>query len=237
MALIEGRAYDTANAQATMSVPARARAGDEMVHALATIHSVDLASVGLTRLARDEPYVLRQLRTWGDQLGAGTIYRGELLTLRDQLSSAFPGERQRRLLHGDFKIGNCLLDRDGTLRAVIDWELASLGDPRADLGWLVASWSEAGETAVRIVPPVGREPGFASRQELLDSYQLAMGAYAAIDELAYFEAFSEWKWACIDVGIHRRFSRPDHQSGTALDLDIVLGEIEARIDRAAELLR
>jgi aminoglycoside phosphotransferase (APT) family kinase protein len=237
MTLVEGRAYDTAAAQATLGVPARARASDELARALATIHSVDLTSVGLTGLARDEPYVLRQLRTWGDQLTPGTIRHDELLTLRDHLSSAFPGETQRRLLHGDFKIGNCLLDGDGTLRTVIDWELASLGDPRADLGWLLASWSGVGETAVRIVPPPGRERGFASRGELLDSYQQAIGAEAGIDELGYFEAFSEWKWACIDVGIHRRFSRPDHQSDTALDLDVVLGEIEARIERAAELLR
>ena len=169
--------------------------------------------------------------------GPGTIRHDELLTLRDHLSSAFPGETQRRLLHGDFKIGNCLLDGDGPFARSSTGNWLRRAIPAPTSAGCSPSWSGVGETAVRIVPPPGRERRFASREELFDSYQQATGADAGIDELGYFEAFSEWKWACIDVGIHRRFSRPDHQSDTALDLDVVLGEIEARIERAAELLR
>ncbi|WP_103381337.1 phosphotransferase family protein [Pseudonocardia dioxanivorans] len=236
MALVEGAAYDTADALHRIAEPERRRVGVDLARALVEVHRVDVDAVGLSRLRRPEPFVLRQLRRWGGLVTPADVVRHPRLeSVAQALRDAFPGEPTVALLHGDFKIGNCLLAPDGGLRAVVDWELASTGDPRADLGWFLASWSVPGSVGARIVPPPGRVPGYTARDELVAAYERA-APLGGIDDLEYFEAFAEWKWACIDAGIHRRFSRPGHESATRLDLDVVLDEMTDRLARADALL-
>jgi aminoglycoside phosphotransferase (APT) family kinase protein len=236
MSFVEGAAYDSLDALESIPRTDRARVGSGLAQSLAAIHRVDVGAAGLTSLLRDEPFVLRQLRRWRGLLSADDVDRHpRLSTVATALERQFPGEPQVALLHGDFKIGNCLLGHDGRLRAVVDWELASTGDPRADLGWFLASWSALEEVGTRIIPPPGRVAGYSDRDDLTGAY--ADSSDMPLDDLTYFEAFAEWKWACIDAGIHRRFSRAEYESATRLDLDVVLAEMTDRLARADELLR
>ncbi|GEL26771.1 acyl-CoA dehydrogenase [Pseudonocardia sulfidoxydans NBRC 16205] len=235
MSFAQGAALDSTDALRAVAPGDRATIGTKLARALADIHRVGVEAAGLASLLRAEPFVLRQLRRWRGLLTEQDVAEHPgLESVARSLEQRFPGEPRVALLHGDFKIGNCLLTADGQLRAVVDWELASTGDPRADLGWFLASWSAPGESGTRIVPPPGRVPGYCGRDDLIEAY--AGRADAPLDGLTYFEAFAQWKWACIDAGIRRRFSRPGHVSATRLDLDVVGAELTARLARAGELL-
>jgi aminoglycoside phosphotransferase (APT) family kinase protein len=140
---VNGRAYDTPAAVAALDMEARFHASREMARAVAVIHRVELAQTGIGDMSPSTPFTSRQLRRWREQLTPDDVSRDPLLaTVHDQLQSSAPEQTRRGLLHGDFKIGNCMLDESGSLVAVLDWELSSTGDPRADVGWLLASWSE-----------------------------------------------------------------------------------------------
>lgn len=206
-----------------------------MVAALIRIHAVDLAAAGLESLSKGEDYVGRQLRRWQRQLGEhGMAMHPLLRSVADRLTAAMPPQQATTLVHGDFKVGNVILGAGGTVRAVLDWELATLGDPVADLGWLLASWSEPREQVVRIVAPPSQAGGFGVRTELVAAYQAS--SPLDVSDLPYYVALSEWKWAAIDVGVYDRFA--SGQMGDAsLDQQVVFAEIESRLSHADELLR
>jgi aminoglycoside phosphotransferase (APT) family kinase protein len=118
------------------------------------------------------------------------------------LVRSVPREQASCLVHGDPKLDNCLLDPDGNLRALLDWELAAAGDPLADLGMLLAYWAEPGDVIVALQDPPSAEPGFATREELAERYAQASGLDVA--RLSYYVGFALWKLACIVQGVLRR---------------------------------
>jgi aminoglycoside phosphotransferase (APT) family kinase protein len=109
-----------------------------------------------------------------------------------------------RIAHGDFRLGNLAVGPDGRVRAVFDWELATLGDPLADLGWLIASWGRPGDS----VPPTIAGPslveGYADREELVARYAERSGR--DVGELDFYVAFARWRSACIGAGVYSRYA-------------------------------
>lgn len=113
--------------------------------------------MGLGHLGRRDGYVNRQLRRWSqqweasrtrDQPVAAEVYR--------RLSAAVPRQRHTSIVHGDFRLDNMIIDHDGSIRAVLDWELCTLGDPLADLGTTLAYWLEPHEPPLDHLPlPTG----------------------------------------------------------------------------------
>jgi aminoglycoside phosphotransferase (APT) family kinase protein len=235
MEFVEGHIVGTVQAAGQLPLDVRAGVGRAMAGALTRIHAVDLPATGLDSLSKGPDYASRQLRRWQRQLGErGLAVHPLLKSVADRLSTAVPPQRVTTLVHGDFKVGNMVLGDGGTIRAVLDWELATLGDPIADLGWLLASWSEPGEQVVRIVTPPSQAGGFAARAELVADYRAS--SPLDISDLPYYTALAEWKWAAIDVGVYDRFA--SGQMGDAsLDRSVVLGEIESRLAHADDLLR
>lgn len=235
MEFVDG--YIAATAEVARSLPADVRAGGgaAMVAALSGIHSVDLTATGLAGLSKGADYVGRQLRRWQRQLGErGPAVHPLLQSVADLLSAAVPTQQATALVHGDFKLGNVVLGAGGTVLAVLDWELTTLGDPIADLGWLLASWSEPAEPVARIVSPPSQADGFATRQELVGAYR---GRYPLdLSDLPYYVALAEWKWAAIDVGVYDRFAA-GQMGDASLDRQTVLDEIESRLTHADDLLR
>jgi aminoglycoside phosphotransferase (APT) family kinase protein len=153
----------------------------------AQIHSVDLAS--LPRLARqDAAEQIEQYRTILDTLGEPhPAFELGLRWLEDQRPE--PASAEPRLVHGDFRNGNFIVGPEG-IRAVLDWELAHLGDPVEDLGWLcVKSWRFG-----QVAQTVG---GFGSTAELLDAYAAASGVDVSPEHLRYWETFGTLKWGVI----------------------------------------
>jgi aminoglycoside phosphotransferase (APT) family kinase protein len=187
----------------------RRRIGDALVDALADLHMVDPASIGLSEFGRPAGFMERQLRRWSQQWEASkTGEMPALDRLRDDLVGSLPAQRGNAIVHGDFRLDNTILHPTdpGVIVAVLDWEMSTLGDPLADLGSLLAYWSEAGDPPVlrraRMMPPVTAVDGFPSRTDVIERYARRTGLDAsAID---WYQSFAYFKLAVICQGIAAR---------------------------------
>ena len=212
---------------------ARRRAGQSMVDALVSLHAVDPAAVGLEQLSRSTGYLDRQLKRWSGQWAASKTRELEgMERLHRWLVEHRPADPPARIVHGDFRLGNAILGPDGTVRAVLDWELCTLGDPLADVSYLLRSWIEPGDPlAPGAVPPPTSPGGFPHRQHLVERYEQRTGS--ALDDLRYWLAFNAWRSAAIGEGVYRRYldgamgQRPD-------DLDRYAAGVEASVTAGLE---
>ena len=197
---------------ATLTADERARLTVPVATTLATLHTVDVDAVGLGDLARRDGYLARQVARWTRQLEGGSDRALPVLDeLARVLAADVPEQREVALVHGDYRLDNLIVDTaTGEVRAVLDWELATLGDPLADLGTLLAYWgvpARAGVAASVIHPglPTAQE-GFAHPAELVAAYAAARGMDA--EELAArlrpFLAFAWFRIACILEGVRVR---------------------------------
>jgi aminoglycoside phosphotransferase (APT) family kinase protein len=191
--------------------PARRIAGLDAVDVLAALHAVDPDAVGLADLRRPGDYLERQLRRWHRQVHESAV--PDLSTvdaaharLVERAADLAPAES--RIAHGDYRLGNLAVGPDGRVRAVFDWELAAIGDPLADLGWLIASWGRPGDT----VPPTVAGPslveGYAERAELVARYAERSGRDLdrLQSDLDVYVAFARWRMACIGAGVYTRYA-------------------------------
>ena len=161
----EGRAMYTGSAvREWLDKPARRHAGETFIDVLAALHSIDPESVGLGDLGRHDGYVARQLRTWYGSWTASVEYAGfddpRVHQLHEMLSAAIPDQGPARVVHGDFGPHNSLFSQTGDIEAVLDWELASLGDPLADFAYSLNAWTEVGDEGVYGADPPTSLPGF-----------------------------------------------------------------------------
>jgi aminoglycoside phosphotransferase (APT) family kinase protein len=178
---------------------------DRLVDTLAAIHAVDVERAGLTDFGRGEDFLARQIRRWTRRWQAvgqdGVLAVNELAAA---LAAAAPDHARTALVHGDFRLDNCILDpvRPGVINAVLDWEMSTLGDPLADLGLLLFYWREPGEQPWRLAPAVTRTLGFPRRAEIAHRYALATGA--DLTNLTVYLAFAHLKFAVITEDINAR---------------------------------
>jgi aminoglycoside phosphotransferase (APT) family kinase protein len=195
---------DVATSQA---LPARARytAGIALPETLGRIHAVNLDAANLTDLASHSPYAQRQLKRWSGQWERSkTRELADLDLLTDRLRAAVPPPRELTLVHGDMHLRNIVVSpAHGEILATLDWELATLGDPIADLGTTLAYWPEHDE---KILPEFRSLllPGYPRRTELVERYCLTTARDVADGELAFWHALALWKIAIIAEGIRLR---------------------------------
>lgn len=198
--------------------------GEQVVDALAALHTTDPAAVGLADLGRPSGYLARQLRRWQGQLDYARVRPvPDLDWVTTWLVDRLPAETAPAcLVHGDYKLDNVIFSFQPPPRllGVVDWELATLGDPLADLGWLLAFWREAGDAPpeLKILPRVTEQPGFSTRAELAQRYATRTGR--PLPDLGYYVVFALWKMAVLLEGHWAR-----HVRGTAGDFDF--GYLEA----------
>jgi aminoglycoside phosphotransferase (APT) family kinase protein len=234
MRFVDGLVINDAASASALPPAARATATGNLGEALARIHRTDLTATGLASLSKHEGHLARQLRAFGRQIDdEDDAQRPLLRRIAAELEATQPPQTSIALVHGDFKLGNCIVSSAGGVNAVLDWELTTLGDPRVDVGWLVASWLDPETDAPRIVVPPTTAGGFGSVDDALAAYARVTPLDAST--LSYFTAFAEWRWACIDVGTHKRFAR-QQMGGASIDLPLLEAEIEDRLHRAADLL-
>ncbi|MDN5934116.1 MAG: phosphotransferase family protein, partial [Pseudonocardia sp.] len=185
---------------------ARHAAGLDAVDVLAALHAVDPAAVGLADLARPGRYLDRQLRRWHRQVHASAVPDLDVVdAVHDRLAAraaALPPP-DVRIAHGDFRLGNLAVAPDGRVRAVFDWELATLGDPLADLGWLIASWGRPGDRIPATINGPSLADGWAGRDELVARYAERSGR--DVSDLDVYVAFARWRSACIGAGVYSRY--------------------------------
>jgi aminoglycoside phosphotransferase (APT) family kinase protein len=184
------------------------RVSQALVDTLARLHAVDFRAVGLTDFGRPDGYLARQVERWSKQWQANaTGPLPEIDELLARLARALPESPPATIVHGDYRLGNMSLARNdpGRVVAIFDWEMATLGDPLADLGYTLIYWVEPGEQAAGGVEAtaVSAQPGFYTRAELVEAYAKASGRnVSAID---FYQVLALTKLAVISEGIYKRF--------------------------------
>lgn len=232
MECVEGLVVDEMPAAESLSLAVRGRLSREIARTLAAVHAVDLERQGLDQLASHGPYAARQLRRWTRQWEhSKTRELPEVDAVGKILKRAAPPQRAVALVHGDFHIRNLICDPlDGRIRAVLDWELATLGDPLADVGTMLAYWAQGGDAPVGIFAGPSL-PGFLDRESLVAEYCAAAGVDD--DHVGYWNAFGLWKIAVIAEGVSRRSL--DHPTNAPADATRVDG-VRLLVERAREVL-
>lgn len=226
------------DAKEQLSLEARDAAADGLIDVLVALHEVDPDEVGLGDLGRKEEYLARQLRRWQGQLEKGRTRDVPVLDeVHQRLVADIPEQGRAAIVHGDYKLENVILDADtGELRAVLDWELTTLGDPLADLGLLLVYWGEEHDTDGRLGGATAA-PGFPTRDEVVRRYAERSGR--DVSQIDYYYAFGTWKLACILEGVYARYTAGaygDEASATAQgfgDLVLGLGEVALEATRKA----
>ena len=169
MGFVEGHVIrDAAIAERVLSESARRTASESMIDTMAAIHAVDLEQVGLTDLARHEGYIARQLKRWYAQFNAQKTRDLPLIDeVHDALAKRIPEQGPATIVHGDYRLDNCIVGDDGRIVAVLDWEICTLGDPLADLGLLMAYYTGPDDEASAWQAQSNRVKGFMNRGELV----------------------------------------------------------------------
>ena len=180
------------------------RAGVSLVETLAAIHAVDVDAVGLGDLGRKEGYLARQLKRWYGQWNAQkTRELPAVDRVHDVLVERIPEQRGASVVHGDYRLDNCMVDDDGNVIAVLDWEICTLGDPLADVGLLLVYHTGPDDEPTRVDQPGHDRAGFPNRAELVERYAAVSGR--DVSDIDVYVAFAFWKLACILEGVYARY--------------------------------
>ena len=180
MEFVEGHILRSApQAEEAFDETTRRAVGDHMADTLAALHDVDPDAVGLGDLGRHEGYIERQLKRWRGQYEQmqveGVDHGGIVERVSDELARRIPKQQRTSVVHGDYRMDNVVLADDGSVRAILDWEICTLGDPLADLGLLMVYWADpTDEMAVLGLSPT-TAPGFSTRAEVLERYGSVVG--------------------------------------------------------------
>jgi aminoglycoside phosphotransferase (APT) family kinase protein len=203
---------------------ARRRVAEDLVDVLAEIHGCDVGAPALAAFARPGNYLERQVRRFTELWPRNAT---RVLPAVDEagrrLATALPAPVPPTVVHGDFRLGNMIVAANDPTRivAALDWEMGAIGDPRADVGYMLATYAEAGAPATLVGgSPATALPGFPSGAELARGYVERTGR--ELDHLEWFVAFALWKAAVFCEAIYGRYLR--HELADGDDSAAVFGE-------------
>lgn len=195
---------DPDHTEATLDLDARSNASRSLVETMVKIHEVDLEAAGLNELGRHEGYIARQLKRWYGQWNQGkTREVASVDAVHTRLLERIPDQGPATIVHGDYRLDNCMVDDRGDVIAVLDWEICTLGDPLADLGLLQVYWTGPDDEASAWTGSATDVAGFWNRTELAERYAEVSGR--DISQLDFYVAFAYWKLACILEGVYSRY--------------------------------
>jgi aminoglycoside phosphotransferase (APT) family kinase protein len=232
MDYIDGVVLDSPEAAEPFSTQQRVTAAHSLIDVMVQLHSVDPSAIGLGELGKREGYLDRQLRRWTTQWdNSKTRELPAIDRVVELLREKKPEQHHTGIVHGDYRLGNCMVSKDtGAVIGVLDWELCTLGDLMADVGYLLVYYTDATKDWSRANDPSGAG-GFPSRQELLDRYALASGR--DLSGVAYYEAFSCWRLACIAEGVLARYKHGAMgELPEGVDFDVMDEGVVLLVDRA-----
>jgi aminoglycoside phosphotransferase (APT) family kinase protein len=208
------------------------RLSECLVDGLVDLHAVDATDDGLAGLGRPDGYLERQLKRFGGLYETNaTRPLPDLEAVADWLAANLPESPASTVVHGDYRLGNVMIASSPTrLAAILDWEMATIGDPLADLGYMTAMWSEAGDppNPVGDLSSVTRGAGFPDRAFLVTRYAERTGR--SLDALSWYQVLAIWKAAIFLEGSFRRF-------GAGTTSDPYFAGLEAGVPALAALAR
>jgi len=188
---------------------ARRQLGFDLVEALVEIHAVDVSAAEISAFIREGSYLDRQVRRFRQLWEVNrTRELPAVVEVGSWLAANMPEPAPLAVVHGDYRLGNMILDAEEPtrIRAVLDWEMGAVGDPRADVGYLLATYSEPGGEANPLgTSPVTATPGFPTRRDLVQQYVERSGR--DVEPLAWFQVLALWKAAVFCEAIYGRFIR------------------------------
>jgi aminoglycoside phosphotransferase (APT) family kinase protein len=204
MEFLDGRMLSSPADALLISLEARATFCTEFARTLARIHQIDFDAVGLGSIAKRSGYLERQLKRWTEQWQLAGDGKSAVLTeVAERLVAARPQQSSTCIVHGDYRIGNIMIEsvENANIVAVFDWEMATIGDPLADLGYALIFWGSRyphlDETSV--IPDL---PGFLSEESLVAAYEAAGGIHTG--NIDYYKIFALFKLAVITQGHSER---------------------------------
>jgi aminoglycoside phosphotransferase (APT) family kinase protein len=200
------------------TVAERRNVADQTIQTLAILHSIDYNAVGLGNVGKPTGYLERQLKRWSDQLARTLPHTRPLPMLEkvgEWLRANMPDSPPATIVHGDFRIDNMIFapQPPAQVIGVLDWEMATIGDPLADLGYLLSFWSEATDPvggSVLSVSSLTRLEGFPTRHEVVERYAELTGR--KLPAINFYIALAIWKLAVLSEGSYAR-----HLAGTTDD--------------------
>lgn len=204
MSFVDGIVLRNPDQTSDIAPHIRLEISKSIARTLAELHKVDIAEVGLDTLAKQEDYIARQLRRWMGQFEQSqTTDRPAMAEIHAHLSSRIPPQTYTGIVHGDYRLDNCMVWPDGLVAAVLDWELCTLGDVLADVATLLMYWAEPDDEFTMLETSATQVPGFASRAEILAEYETACGR--EVPQIDFYMAFATWRLACILEGVYARY--------------------------------
>jgi aminoglycoside phosphotransferase (APT) family kinase protein len=208
MERIEGTVV-TDQMPAALDGPAERRGvGEELVDALAELHAVDWRACGLEGFGKPTGYLERQLRRFGGLWEHNKTRELEVVQeVGEWLAHNLPESPPATIVHGDYRLGNAMFRHEAPARlvAIFDWELATIGDPLADVGYLTATWSRPDEVQETMFDrfTVTASEGFPSRDEMVALYEERSGR--RVTDVRWYQALALWKAAVFMEGNYKRF--------------------------------
>lgn len=228
MAFVPGVVLDSPQKGELLPENLRMTASEHLVDVMADLHAVDIDAVGLGDLAKREGYVERQVKRWSTQWSnSKTRELPAVEEVARLLARDIPVQQGVAIAHGDYRFGNCLTDiGTGHIAAVLDWELCTLGDPLADLGYVGIYWTDPGQSLTRTNDPTGL-PGFATFDHLVQRYASRTGR--DVSNIGYYKAFASFRLAVISEGVYARYLH-----GAMGDQDVDLEPLKTGTENLAE---
>jgi aminoglycoside phosphotransferase (APT) family kinase protein len=208
MEYLEGTVVTAEVPESLDNPPERRRIGHELVDALAEIHAADWRACGLEGFGKPTGYLERQLRRFGGLWEHNKTREVPLVQeVGAWLAANLPRSPTATIVHGDYRLGNTMVANDAPARliAIFDWEMTTIGDPLADLGYLTVTWVERDDpedTMFSSLSAVTRSEGFPTREELIARYEERTGRSAS--DLRWYQALALWKAAVFMEGNYKR---------------------------------
>jgi aminoglycoside phosphotransferase (APT) family kinase protein len=226
---------DNETARRELTEAARLHASNSLIDTMVKIHQVVPGEVGLGELGRHEGYIERQLKRWYGQWNASkTRELSAIDRVHDELLKRIPEQGPATIVHGDYRLDNCMISSQGNIAAVLDWELCTLGDPMADLGLLMVYWTGPDDDAGANNFATTTAPGFLNRQQLAERYAQVSGR--DISHLDFYVSFAYWKLACIIEGVYARYISGAMGEHDPQAFDAFKTQVETAAEKAEQLL-